>query len=99
MQLSHFTAFWLRLAGNILLDLFLYVHMFCSHLRARDYTTCLTGQMILARVHLSSKGVYQALGLLSCQNLEIHPPAMAPTIRSGSVPDTTASGSGASGCS
>jgi hypothetical protein len=30
MQLSHVTAFWLRLAGNILLDLFLYVHMFCS---------------------------------------------------------------------
>src|SRR5882672_10146047 len=30
MQLSHATAFWLRLAGNILLDLFLYVHMFCS---------------------------------------------------------------------
>src|SRR5438477_2807185 len=30
MQLSHATAFWLRLAGNILLDLLLYVHMFCS---------------------------------------------------------------------
>jgi len=30
MQLSHVAAFWLRLAGNILLDLFLYVHMFCS---------------------------------------------------------------------
>src|ERR1700676_4391114 len=30
MQLSHVTAFWLRLAGNILLDLFLYVQMFCS---------------------------------------------------------------------
>src|SRR5271165_5146337 len=30
MQLSHVTAFWLRLAGSILLDLFLYVHMFCS---------------------------------------------------------------------
>src|SRR5580700_7774207 len=30
MQLSHVTAFWLRLAGNILLDLFSYVHMFCS---------------------------------------------------------------------
>ena len=30
MQLSHVTAFWLRLAGNILLDLFLYVRMFCS---------------------------------------------------------------------
>ena len=27
MQLSHVTAFWLRLAGNILLDLFLYVHI------------------------------------------------------------------------
>src|SRR5580700_181121 len=40
MQLSHVTAFWLRLAGNILLDLFLYVHMFClPPLRARDYTT------------------------------------------------------------
>src|ERR1700735_481232 len=30
MQLSHVTALWLRLAGNILLDLFLFVHMFCS---------------------------------------------------------------------
>src|ERR1700687_6185586 len=30
MQLSHVTAFWLRLAGNILLDLFLYVHSCCS---------------------------------------------------------------------
>src|SRR5215472_13676701 len=30
MQLSHVTAFWFRLAGNVLLDLFLYVHMFCS---------------------------------------------------------------------
>ena len=39
MQLSHVTAFWLRLAGNIPLDLFLYVHMFCPPLRARDYTT------------------------------------------------------------
>jgi hypothetical protein len=29
MQLSHVAAFWLRLAGNILLDLFLHVHMFC----------------------------------------------------------------------
>src|SRR6266576_1999252 len=38
MQLSHVTAFWLRLAGNILLDLFLYVHMFCSPVaRARFY--------------------------------------------------------------
>src|SRR5258708_37573685 len=27
MQLLHVTAFWLRLAGNILLDLFLYVHI------------------------------------------------------------------------
>jgi hypothetical protein len=27
------------LAANILLDLFLYVHMFCSQLRARDYRT------------------------------------------------------------
>jgi hypothetical protein len=38
MQLSHVTAFWLRLAGNILLDLFLHVHTFCSPV-ARDYTT------------------------------------------------------------
>src|SRR5580700_2899207 len=30
MQLSQVAAFWLRLAGNILLDLFLYVQMFCS---------------------------------------------------------------------
>src|ERR1700733_365928 len=30
MQLSHVTAFWLRLAGNILLDLFLHVHTLCS---------------------------------------------------------------------
>src|SRR5271155_3963819 len=29
MQLSKVTAFWLRLAGNVLLDLFLYAHMFC----------------------------------------------------------------------
>src|ERR1700739_4036591 len=27
MQLSHVTAFWLRLASNILLNLFLYVHI------------------------------------------------------------------------
>src|ERR1700677_4139973 len=39
MQLSHVTAFWLRLAGNILLDLFLYVHMFAPQVRARDCTT------------------------------------------------------------
>jgi hypothetical protein len=32
-------------------------------------------------------------------DVEIHPPAIAPTMRSGSVPDTTASGSGVSGCS
>jgi len=38
MQLSHVTAFWLRLAGNVLLDLFLYVHS-ATQLRARDYTT------------------------------------------------------------
>ena len=38
MQLSHVTAFWLRLAGNILLDLSLYVHLFCPQPRARDYT-------------------------------------------------------------
>src|SRR5216683_6159001 len=35
MQLLHVTAFWLRLAGNILLDLFLYVHIVllpsCAH--------------------------------------------------------------------
>src|SRR5438874_11009041 len=38
MQLSHVTEVWLRLAGNILLDLYLYVHMFCSPVaRARLY--------------------------------------------------------------
>ena len=40
MQLLHVTAFWLRLARNILLDLFLYVHRFCPpsllHRRARE---------------------------------------------------------------
>jgi hypothetical protein len=30
MQLSQVTAFWRWLAGNIPLDLFLYVQMFCS---------------------------------------------------------------------
>src|SRR6516225_4884490 len=40
MQLSHVTAFWLRLAGNILLDLFLCVHRFCSLVaRTRLYDT------------------------------------------------------------
>src|SRR6266404_5116424 len=39
MQLSHATAFWLRLAGNILLDLFLYVHMFCSPFQGRAALT------------------------------------------------------------
>jgi hypothetical protein len=39
MQLSHVAAFWLRLTGNILLNLFLYVHGSAPQLRARDYTT------------------------------------------------------------
>ena len=30
VQLLHVTALWFRLAGNILLDLCLYVHMFRS---------------------------------------------------------------------
>src|SRR6478672_9927305 len=39
MQLSHVTAFCLRLAGNILLDLFLYVHMSFSPLQGRAALT------------------------------------------------------------
>jgi hypothetical protein len=41
MQRSHVTAFWLRLAGNIPVDLFLHVHRFrpsALPLRGQDYT-------------------------------------------------------------
>src|SRR5580704_17877529 len=40
MQLSHVTAFWLRLAANILLDLFLHVHEFCTPAEFTFRTYC-----------------------------------------------------------
>src|SRR5579864_3907423 len=39
MQLSQVTAFWLRLAGNILLDLIFYVHMFRSRILLPTFAT------------------------------------------------------------
>jgi hypothetical protein len=68
MQLSHITAFWLRLAGNILLDLFLHVHMFRSPVATHEIIGRLTVLLLAKGEHgplrsLDSEGAYGLLRL------------------------------------
>src|SRR5579871_5088785 len=51
MQLAQIAAFWLRFAGNILLDLFLYGHRFCFPVaRTNDLDSRLHVAMSVAKL-------------------------------------------------
>src|ERR1700761_8455679 len=57
MQRLQFAAFWFRLAGDVLLDLFLYVHRFCSPRCAHEIICSLTRSRESPSVHGILKGL------------------------------------------